>query len=138
MEQGRLIMLDCLNTSLGATATVLLVTDAHDFDAAAGAQYVSDISADEASPTNYARQPLAYATGVSIDSDGRAVITWTETTFGTLGGAVDQAIGGAYVFGDTGDDATSPLIYRVPASPPETTTGAAFVIRWQSPTVFVA
>jgi hypothetical protein len=118
---------------------ILLVDSGHDFAAAAGATYVDDLPAgDEASPTGYARQALTFSGPISISSDGEAVITFTDVPFGLLGGAVDQTLGGAYIFDDTGDDATSRLLYRVPYDPQPTTDGTAFTARWGPNTARVA
>lgn len=121
-----------------ASLAVMLMSDAHDFDAAAAASFVAAVVADEVGPTNYARQPLAFAGGVTIDTDGRAQITWTDTAFGLLGGALDATIGGCYVYDDTGDDATSRLLYSSPFETAETTDGTAVTVRWGAPTARVA
>jgi hypothetical protein len=122
-----------------ATApTVMLMTSAHDFDAASASEYVSDVVADEAAPTSYARTALAFASAITIDSNGRAQITWTDTSFGLLGGAVDDTLGGCYVFDATGNDATSRLLYAVPFTTPETTDGTEVIIRWTNPTTRTA
>lgn len=119
--------------------TLLLVDPGHDYDASASAEYVSDLpSGDEVAPTGYARQLLAFTGSISIDSDGKAVLQWTDTSFGLLGGAVDASIGGGYVFDDTGDDATSRLLYRVPFTNPDTTDGTQYTVRWGNPTASVA
>jgi hypothetical protein len=139
MPQGLLLQLECSTASLPFTPTIMLMVEGHDFDASASANYVADVVADEAGPTGYARQTLAFAGGPSINSDGNAVITWVDTGFGMLGGALDQTIQGAYMFADTGDDATSPLLYRIPfADPLPKTDGTVFTIRWSADTVGVA
>ena len=132
-RRGAIRALEAITT--GATnPVVILMTAAHDFDAAVGALTISDVVADEASPTSYARQPLAFAGAVAIDGNGRAAVTWTDTSFGVLGGAVDQAIGGAYVADFTGNDATSDLLHRIPFGTAISTDGTVFTIRWQTPT----
>jgi hypothetical protein len=118
--------------------TVLLVDAGHDFDASAGAEYVADLpSGDEVAPTGYVRRVLTFTGSVTIDSNGHAVISWTDTSFGNLGGAADATIGGAYVFDDTGDDATARLLYAVPFEATDTTDGTVYTIRWSNPTVRV-
>ena len=137
MHQALLLQAECTNTSAPGTATVLLVSSTHDFDAAAGAFWVSEIVADEVAPTGYARQVLGFAGGATINADGNAELTWTDTAFGNLGGAVDATVGGVYVFLDTGDDATSPLTYSIPTDPAVSTDGAAYFVRWGTPTILI-
>ena len=131
MPKGLAMQLSALTdgTEPPATApTVMLMTDAHDFDAASSAEFVADVVADEAAPTGYARQPLAFASGITIDSNGRAVIDWAATDFGLLGGAVDATLGGCYILDNTGDDATSRLLYAVPFDEAKTTDGTTVII----------
>ena len=119
--------------------SVLLVNDAHDFDVSATAEHVADLPVvSEVSPTGYARQLLAFSGSISISSDGEAVIQWADSAFGNLGGAVDATIGGAYIFDDTGNDATARLLYQVPFAEPLTTDGTAVTVRWSNPTARVA
>lgn len=116
--------------------TVMLMADGHDFDTSPN--HVIDVVADEVAPTNYARQPLAFAGPITLDSDGRAVITWVDSSFGLLGGGVDATISGCYILDNTGDDTTSRLLYSVPFDEAATTDGTAYVVRWASPTAKTA
>ena len=118
--------------------TAMLMLSTHDFEAFAEAEAVAEIVADEAVPTGYVRQKIGFATAVEIDNNGKAAISFDDTGFGLLGGALDKTIGGAYLFLDTGNDATSPLIYSVPFETDDTTDGSQYTIRWTVPTMRVS
>lgn len=118
--------------------TCMLMGSAHDFDASSAAEFVSDVVADEVNPTNYARQSVTFASAITIDSNGRAQISWDDIGFGVLGGAVDATLTGCYVFDDSGDDATSRLMYSIPFDEPKSTDGTVVTIRNTSPTTRVA
>ena len=115
--------------------TVLLMVQAYDFDANPGAQFVSDVAGpttEAVGVTNYARAAASF--GPITISGLKAINTWNDTSFGVLGGASNARLSGAYLFEDTGDDATSPLMYAIPFLPQPATDGTAFVIRWSAPT----
>ncbi len=93
----------------GATVKILLV-DANDTFNKTTATFVSDISANELSGGNYSRKTLS---GVSVaeNANGHAVkIDATDPTWTALTGHTIEA---AYVFIDTGNDATSRIIARL-------------------------
>jgi hypothetical protein len=91
----------------GKTLKVLLVSDVDAADATD--QYVSDIVANEVSNGSYARKTLSNVVistagthAVRVDADD---VTWTALTGVT--------IGAAYVYENTGSDATAKLIARL-------------------------
>lgn len=101
-------LLLCVNArASGKTYKVLLVnaTDTGDVTD----QYVADIVANEVADASYSRKTLS---GVAIaTAGGHAVrfdandVTWTALDVVT--------VGAAYVFEDTGNDATAPIVCRL-------------------------
>jgi len=68
---------------------------------------VADVVADELTATDYARQllPSRFVSLANPTVFSGGVITWAG-----LGGAVNQTIGGVWIFVQTGSDATAPLL----------------------------
>ena len=137
MPSGVSLALDCLTSGAAFPLWVMLVDSTHDFTAAIGSLTLDQVTGDEIAATGYARVALAYATGVTIDSDNSAIITWQDTSFGVVGGALDATVGGAYAFANTGLDSSSPLLWSLPFTDPVTTDGTDLVIRWGSPTAAI-
>lgn len=141
MRQALIIQLSCVTDGASgkvAAPRVLLVADGHDFTAALAFDTVSQLVADEIAATNYARQNLTFSGAVTIDTDGRAALDFDDTDFGAVGGGLDADVSGAYVFDDTGNDATSRLLYSVPFDESKTTDGGALIVRWSSPAARVS
>jgi hypothetical protein len=119
--------------------TCMLMLDTHDFAAVvASANFVSDVVADEAAPTGYSRQAVTFPAPVTWDSDGRATMDFDDVGFGLLGGGVDANLGGCYILDNTGDDATSRLLYSVPFDAVKTTNGTTVTVRWSNPAARVS
>lgn len=141
MRQALITQLSCVTdgaSSKVAAPRVLLVADGHDFTAALAFDTVSQLVADEVAATNYARQNLTFSGAVTIDTDGRAALDFDDTDFGAVGGGLDADVSGAYVFDDTGNDATSRLLYSVPFDEAKTTDGGALIVRWSNPAARVS
>lgn len=71
--------------------------------------YVADLSANESAGTNYVRKTLTI-TITKDDTNDRVVVDATDVTWTALGADVGTVYG-VVIFKDTGNDATSPLIY---------------------------
>lgn len=112
--------------------TVLLIVEGHNF--ASDPTHVAAIAGDEISATDYTRQ-FAVVSSLTPQADGRMVATIDPTAFGKVGGALDATIGGCYLFADTGNDATAPVLMCVEFESPQTTDGTPLVIQWHPQTV---
>jgi len=73
--------------------------------------YVDDISADECDATNYVRKAIANP-AISVDdaNDRIEIDSDNPTTWTSLGGAVDNTLGGFVIYRNSGADATSELV----------------------------
>jgi hypothetical protein len=88
---------------------MMLMTSAYSFDP--DSDFVSDISANELSTTNYARQTLANTTITLDDTNDRVVLDADDVTINNLGpSSGGPTVGGAITERSTGVDSTSPLI----------------------------
>ncbi len=112
--------------------TVLLVRSGHDFTTAP--TYVAAVAGDETVATGYARQ-AANVAGLTTETDGRVTAEVTPTAFGALGGALDDTLSGCYLFLDTGNDATAPLVMCVPWLTEQTTDGTPVTVQWSPKTM---
>lgn len=130
--EGRRVALAAVTQApVDGPLTVILMVDTHDFTQ--DPTYVAAIAGDEIAATNYTRQ-LANTSSLTPQTDGRVVATIDPTAFGNVGGGLDATIGGCYLFADTGNDATAPVLMCVEFETPQTTDGTPLVIQWNPET----
>ncbi len=109
---------------------LLMVDDTHVYSA--DNNFVSDVSADEISTTNYARQDIASPTVTEDDTNDQVTFDAADVTISALGPAsAGPTIGGAYWFRNSGADATSPLIYYADLTDTQV-NGSDFTIQWDA------
>ena len=123
---GRRASLQILTTGytpVGPT-TMLLMSSGHDFSQDPG--FVDEVAPKELMATGYARQVPAWDPVA-----GSAPVTQASqaTSFGLVGGAVDDTVSGCYLFEASGDDATSPILAAVQFVAEKTTDGTELVVR---------
>ena len=90
--------------------------------------YVADLVADECAGTNYVRKTLAI-TITKDDANDRVLCDAADVTWSALGADVGTVYG-VVVFKDTGNDATSPLIYFGKFSTAYVSNGADLTLVW--------
>lgn len=86
--------------------TVILMAAGHVFGT--NPSFVAAVIDDELVATGYSRQ-LNTVSSFTQQDDGTVIATFDPTSFGLVGGALNDTVGGCYLFADTGDDATSPI-----------------------------
>ena len=113
---GLKVVLDAYFTT--ATLKIMLVKSSYTFDP--DHQYIGSVcgpGAHECNATNYAGgfagggRKTATATVNADTTDDRIEITFTNLTWTTLGGAVNNTIGGAVLVEEKTSDADSPVLF---------------------------
>ncbi len=126
--EGVRVALDAITANPAAgPLTALMIVDTHDWTT--DPTYVAAIVADEIAATGYTRQAVTVA-GLTPQADGRVTAEFDPTAFGALGGALDATIGGCYLYAETGNDATSPVLFCVPFTSAQKTDGTPVTINW--------
>jgi hypothetical protein len=84
-------------------------------------QYISDISASELVATSYARQSV---TGRTLTINGTVVeIDSSNISFGAIGGATNDTIGGLVFYKYNASDSSALLLFYIDTSPDTLTNG---------------
>lgn len=131
-NRGKLILVNGTVDWGGATnVDILLVDDTYVFNA--DDNFVSDVSADELSTTNYARDDMTSRTVTEDDTGDRVVFDAADNTWSALGpGTGGPTIGGAVIFDNTaGSDAARELIAFIDLAN-TTVNGGDFTIQWNA------
>ena len=107
------------------TFKVLLVGTGYTYNETSH-QFVSDVSSNEISATNYVRKSLTLTiTRQDSATPKRTVVILSQPTWTSLGGATNDTIAGAIWFKDTGSDSTSPLCQFTDLTPSNLTTNGS-------------
>lgn len=114
----------------------LLVVDSNDAANLDSVQYVADVDANEVVGTGYARATLANVTSYAATNGHKSYVDADDVEFVGLDLGATQ-MGAAYIFADTGNDATSELVARLNLGD-ATSTGSNFLIRLSATDGFVA
>lgn len=107
---------------------VLMVDDSYSFDP--DSNFVSDVSADEISTTNYVRKVLQNTTITEDDANDEVLMEADDETWTDLGPATGGPIvAGVVIFRHTGVDTTAPLITFIDFTDTQV-NGGDFTVDW--------
>lgn len=119
---------DTLKVALVKTSYVF-DKDTEFFDT--GDNDVNDPSNNEIVATDYAQQTITGLLSFFTSSTGNGYtgMVTPDVSFGAIGGAANDIIAGAIIFKDTGDPATSPVLFYFPAVTNVLTSGLPVTVK---------
>lgn len=114
---------------VGDTIKAMLMKSAYSHNP--DTDYVSSITANEASGGSYARQTLGTKSWNEDDTNNRSYFDAADITFSAVP-AANGNVTGVVIFKDTGADATSTIIGWLEFSSPVTTNGGDIAVQFDS------